>query len=58
MTLFRDNKTGILVTIYRESPRMFTGRWYNAYNYFTGKFHGKHINLDNYTTVATANGVL
>ena len=58
MTIFRDNKTGRLTLLFLTSPRMYTGSWYEAVDYFTNKRvefkngKAKHVKLEDYTAVA------
>lgn len=37
MTVFRNKKNSRLYLIYKVSPRMFTGSWYETMDYFTGE---------------------
>lgn len=41
MNLYRSKKDGQLDLLYRVSPRMFTGHWYEAVPYFPNQ--GTHL---------------
>lgn len=39
MNIYRNRKTGRLVKLYRNQPRMILGSWLETEDYFTGQVH-------------------